>query len=394
VQDASLDLPQAHQALVNGAAAVFEQAMNSAANMGGFAARERFPTGNCCGNPGQSPLEMAGRFLADESGEHWDLAQQARWIAEDAIRRFTKLGAGKVSTKPFTEAYLWAGYANRLLGENMCEAVFDAGPKEPNAKYFERAQAHFTNAINMGTGDLKIAGYAGRASVRVWLKNWAGAESDARQVPLGFVHIVLTDPADRLTNNGVWYNSANAPYRSASSFKTWFLEYYDQTGDPRVANGRDAKLPFGNGNLQGVGLVPWVFQLKYPKSDSPYRISSGREMVLIRAEAALVAGDWQAAMTLINSIRTTVTSDKTGQRLAGWTANNITDAWTFLKRERSIELWLEARRMGDLRRWEENRTPGAVDWPDFESVSPLFKENPPSRCMPISQGEIDTNPNI
>ena len=50
--------------------------------------------------------------------------------------------------------------------------------------------------------------------------------------------------------------------------------------------------------------------------------------------------------------------------------------------------------MGDLRRWEEDRTPGALDWPDFESVSPLFAENPPSRCIPISQEEIDTNPNI
>ena len=60
---------------------------------------------------------------AGEGVVPWDGLQQARWIAEDAIRRFTAVGAGRVNVNILAEAYLWAGFANRTLGENACTAV-------------------------------------------------------------------------------------------------------------------------------------------------------------------------------------------------------------------------------------------------------------------------------
>ena len=63
----------------------------------------------------------------------------------------------------------WVGFANRVLGDNMCEAVIDGGPAEPNADYFTRAEAAFTAAIAVQTGNLETAAYAGRAQVRVHL---------------------------------------------------------------------------------------------------------------------------------------------------------------------------------------------------------------------------------
>ena len=81
-------------------------------------------------------------------------------------------------------------------------------------------------------------------------------------------------------------------------------------------------------------------------------------------------------------------------RLNNRAAADAAAAWTFLKRERNIELWLEARRMGDLRRWKQNSTPGALDWPDFEAISELFQQNQPSDCFPIPDTERDTNPNL
>ena len=62
----------------------------------------------------------------------------------------------------------------------------------------------------------------------------------------------------------------------------------------------------------------------------------------------------------------------------------------------------EARRLGDIRRWAENNTPGVIDWPAFENIKrpdgrdggALFRQNAPSKCFPISDNEIDTNPNI
>src|SRR5205085_825173 len=114
-----------------------------------YAAREVFPTGQCCGGPSASPLQQAGHFVPEAnpgaSAQPWDLGQQARWIAEDAVRRFVRVG--NVVPDILAQAYLWAGYANRLLGENMCDAVFDGGPAEPNIKYFARADSEFTQAI-------------------------------------------------------------------------------------------------------------------------------------------------------------------------------------------------------------------------------------------------------
>ncbi|MSR35998.1 MAG: RagB/SusD family nutrient uptake outer membrane protein [Gemmatimonadetes bacterium] len=396
VQDQFLDLAEAHQALVNGSPAALSGALGNIAIIGAHAAREVFPTGEtsgCC-----SAAQQAGSLLSNGSNGAgvvpWSGAQQSRWIAEDAIKRFTALGAGKVNASTFAQAYLWAGYANRTLGENFCDAVFDGGPKEANAKYFERALAHFSKAIETGSGNDKVAGYAGRASVRVWLKDWAGAVSDAQQVPIGFVQQLITDIAAPATRNEIYYINANAPYRSYSGFQTWYKGYYDSTGDPRVPWATDARFPNGNATLSGYGPVPWSFQQKFTANNSPIRVSTGREMVLIRAEALLNAGNFQGAMTLINGLRTVLASRTTNQPLAPWTAANITDAWTFLKRERGIELYLEGRRLGDIRRWDENKTPGVLDWPNFEALSSLFRSNPPSKCFPIPDNEIETNVNF
>ena len=99
-------------------------------------------------------------------------------------------------------------------------------------------------------------------------------------------------------------------------------------------------------------------------------------------------------MDLINSLRTGLISDKTSAPIELWSAGSLNEAWTFLKRERNLEMWMEARRLGDLRRWEQDQTPGAIDWPDYESLAPVFRNNPPVQCYPIPQQEIDTNPNI
>jgi hypothetical protein len=393
VADTYLDAANVHQALVNGAGRRLSQAISFVGYTGALSAREIIAGGQT-GNGGHDPITQAGLLLSNATGTHWNNAQQSRWIAEDAIRRFAALPAGTVNQQTLAEAHLWAGYANRLLGENFCDAVFDGGPVEPNIRYFERAEMHFTEAVNLGTGTFKTAAYAGRASVRVWLKDWTGAAADAGQVPLAFTYLVNADGAAEDTRNQIYFSSSNTPYRGFSVFKTWFAGYYDQTGDPRTSYGKSASIPFANTQLSGYGPVPWWFQTKYVSVNDDFRVSSGREMVLVRAEALLTQGKWPEAMTLINSIRTTVLSQTTNKPLAPYTATSLVEAWTYLKRERGIELWLEARRLGDIRRWEQNKTPGALDWPDFESLSALFRANPPSRCFPTPDSEINSNPNI
>jgi hypothetical protein len=74
-----------------------------------------------------------------------------------------------------------------------------------------------------------------------------------------------------------------------------------------------------------------------------------------------------------------------------------------LKTERALELHLEARRLGDLRRWILGAVPGAyhdglyrLNTTDPLSPTPLENMTSPvarSLCFPIGQSELDTNPN-
>jgi hypothetical protein len=398
VQDEFLDQSTAHQAVVNGSGRMLSRAVSLLEYTGALAAREILPGGQT-GAAGHDPIVQAG-VLPTNLNNHWAQAQQSRWIAEDAIRRFTALPAGQVNQQILTQAYVYAGYANNVLGENFCDAVFDGGPKQPSSKYFERAVQAFTNAIAKApagaVGDsLKTAAYAGRAQAKLYLKDYAGAAQDAALVPITYKFTVARATEDVATGgNDVYYANANSPYRGYTIWKTWFESYYDQTGDPRTPYAKDAKFPLAQQQLSGYGPVPWEYQTKYKTGTDPHRLATGREMLLIRAEAALQANDIGTAMNLINQLRAGLKSDKTGAALPTVTAANLTDAWTILKRERRIELWLEAKALGDIRRWKENGTPGTLDWPDFESVSTLFKQNTPSTCFATPDDEINTNPNF
>src|SRR5688572_8099665 len=87
------------------------------------------------------------------------------------------------------QAYVYVGFANRLLAENMCDEVIDGGPLVAgNAGYLTRAEAAFTAAIAVTGGTaatttaLNDAARAGRASVRMYQGNWANAVADAAAI--------------------------------------------------------------------------------------------------------------------------------------------------------------------------------------------------------------------
>ena len=78
------------------------------------------------------------------------------------------------------------------------------------------------------------------------------------------------------------------------------------------------------------------------------------------------------------------------------TGGSVNEVWTRLKRERAIVLWLEARRMGDLRRWQAANAPGDLDpletpTGDASTGSHLEKQD---LCFPVPRSERDTNPNL
>jgi hypothetical protein len=383
VQDEFLNDAGAHPAVVAGIELSLIQGINMVAFFGSEAAKEYTQGGRIHPiklppNPGQLDHDQ------ELPNNAWNDAHRARWVAEDGVRRLREsLASDFGSSALAAQALLYSGYANRLLGENMCEAVVDGSAVQPRTVHLETAETYFTEAMSVASSasraDLATAAQAGRASVRLFTGNDAGALQDAMSVPLDFEFQAQFGPTPETQSNWIHYISSNQPFRAHSVWATFYEDYYRSVGDPRTPWGENAAVPAAE-----FSNVPWYFQLKYPDLTSPMNLSTGREMVLIQAEVALRSGSWQQALDLVNGLRQSLVSDHTDDALPAWTAANATEAWTALKRERGIELWLETRRLGDLWRWVENDVPG-----DMEDVSDRIR-----LCFPVATSEIQTNPNI
>jgi hypothetical protein len=404
VQDEFLADRNAATAMVNGAGRALSSGMNWIGYTGAAVAREIHPAGST-GSFGISARWQNGELNADDGGldTHWEQAQQARWLAEETLRRLETAGpppVGSLQTPVqyanlLKLAYIYAGFANRLLGENMCEAVIDGSAALPGATFFQRAESLFTKALTVTGGTaatmttLSDAAYGGRAAVRVHLGKWTDAVSDAGQIATDFVYdMPYFNIGSDAQRNRIFYASGNSresgsAYRAHTQWNTWHYDYWVATADPRV--------PITVTSLQGdaaiecCGKVPFWPEAKYTSSAAPIRLTSGREMRLIEAEALLRGNDLTGGMAAINAVRTNAGTTTL-------TATDLTDAWRLLKRERAIELWLEGRRLGDLRRWKADNTPGALD--PLESVGADSHLSQQDLCFPISRSERETNPNL
>jgi hypothetical protein len=399
VQDVFLNDRSAALAMVNGAGRAVSSGINWIGYTGAAISREIHPAGST-GSFGITTRWQNGDLSDDsEVTTHWEQSQRARWLAEETLRRMEAAGPPP-STAPAAErtgyqnqlqlAYLYAGFANRLLGENMCDCVIDGSGILPNATYFTRAESLFTKAIAVTGGTAATiaaqaqAAYAGRAAARVYLNKWAEAVSDAGQVPIAFVYnMPYFNIGEDAQRNRIAYAVLNTPYRAHTQWNTWHLAYRTATSDPRVPITMTTLK--GDAAIDCCGRVDFLPQAKHPLSQSPIRLASGREMRLIEAEAKLRANDLTGGLASINQVRTNA-------GVAAVTAANITDAWTMLKRERGIELWLEARRLGDLRRWKAGNTPGALD--PLESIGAPAHLTKQDLCFPIGRSERETNPNL
>ena len=393
VQEQFLNDPAARTALVNGAGRDLSQALNWTAYTGAAVSREIFPAGST-GSFGITVLQQLGKLVpsAGESDQYWNDAQRARWEAESGADRFkaTLAAADYAKSIHAGQILLWAGYANRLLGENMCDATINAGPKLPSSVFLTRADSELTEAMAIATAaaDTKTAAAAraARASVRADLGNWAAAVNDAAAIADAYVFQMPYYTTDADQYNRIYWATANTPYRAHTVWNTFYDQYYTDTKDPRVSWGQDTKNPQGDGAVFNLGKVAWHFETKFAKKEAPINLSSGWEMRLIQAEALLIAGDFVNALPLINKHRLAL-------GLTPWTATTIDEGWTALKRERGIELWLEGRRVGDLRRWKDASRPGQLS--AYEVPGPTsFLDAAQTLCFPISSLEMQTNPNL
>jgi starch-binding outer membrane protein, SusD/RagB family len=341
-----------------------------------------------------------------ETSTRWAHAQNARVTAEEAgsiIRQIlTDQGSNADASEKVATAYMWAGFSNRVLGDHFCSATIDGGPEQPVSAFYERAEQYFSNAINVAQAandaDLARAARAGRAQVRMMLGNWSGAASDAAEIPMEFVHEVRMDGATAAETNGLhdaFMRNAQASVWG-TPFAAWGIDLsgVQQTeGDPRIQ--------YASRNAAGNPVVSdgrrqfWEPR-KYLTRDDNIPMAKGTEMRLIRAEAALVGGDITAALAHINAVRA-------HRELDPVTAGTTEEAWYVLQKERGIELWVEGRRLPDLRRWAQ--TPGYANFdvvrrgnppqpPETDEVRNVLDNPLGELCMPMSLDERNSNPNL
>jgi tetratricopeptide (TPR) repeat protein len=422
IQDEFLAEEAAQIGLINGTIRSIAADYGDATLDLAYMARALFPGGQT-GAWGTDVAIHAGHIQADE-GDEFDELHEARFISETAIARFTEAGA---SDSNLFQAWLWNGYAYRILGEWWCDTVLpstdptNTDPPQwlPNTTdpYFERAIASFTTALGFAsTDDERNHALAGRAQANLWLGNYADAYADAAAITdEDFEVLVEQDDSETELYNYI-YEGNSGTFRSYTVRFTWFEDHFLSTGDPRTPSTEDAEFPFGVGSLSGYGQVPYRPQTKYTARTDAFQIADYWEMQLLMAEAILRGaggGDFNDAVDLINDVRT-----RTGVGLPAVTAASAEEAWAALVTERRIELWLEGRNAPDERRWTNNLPFAGADVqalaniPDWENpangtqpVGPytphfanfprgLEGRGPAELCFDIPENERERNENI
>ena len=145
-----------------------------------------------------------GRLTVTNAESSWNPMQLARWGGAAGIERLSETQSDAASNQYLTSAYMWAGWANRILGDNVCIAVFGGEDRdgdgtadpgevhEANAHYtraLERFETARTRAQSAGHDSIAVASTAGMAQANLILGNYSqGAVAggpDPRRLRMG-----------------------------------------------------------------------------------------------------------------------------------------------------------------------------------------------------------------
>jgi hypothetical protein len=347
---------------------------------------------------GTYPRGILLQTAEDWDGEYGTLSQ-ARWVAEDGLRRIAGIleDPADFEDNPFVaRAYLLGGFANRLMGEAHCTATIDGGPEVPDTDFFMRADSMFTRAIAVGGAagfdEVVEAAYGGRASVRAWMGQWAQAVADADRVADDFRYdAVFSNNPGAISNDFVFETSSRKEFTVYTSFldggraATEPIEVLvGGVPEQRFHAPEDPRTPWriavdGAGEIEKGqdGETDWYQQLKYLTLDDNIPLTHGMEMLMLKAEERLRASDIPGMVGFLNEAR-----DFYGLPDVDTPADDA-EAWELMRIERYETLWLEGRKLYDMRRWEA--LGGNAPDPFLEGRD---------SCFPISDEERRTNGNL
>jgi hypothetical protein len=374
IADENLNVPEAVPGIVAGMAGDISSGLDDLIQDGTAIMADELVHG---GSYTDSGLFFRGIIRDTDVNGIWANMQTARWTAEHGIERIRTVLEDRFESNPnVPRAYFLAGIANRTLGEHVCATAIDGGPEQPNTVHFERAEQHFTEAIRLATAQnntaVRLGALAGRATARAWQGKWNEAAQDAQLVPTNHVTLALYAPVGREQNQ--IYQETHVRFEITVYNTVWATV----SRDPRVpwdtlfdASGR---VPRAGQD----GRTPHFRQRKYTSFDADIPLVKGTEMRVLEAEARLRQNDIAGAFALLNTMRAFYTG------LAPLPVpTTIADAWRTLQRERGAVVWLESRRLWDLRRWNAETGP----------ANNTFL-NDRDKCIPISRDERLSNPNL
>lgn len=262
---------------------------------------------------------------------------RSRWVADNMAGLLTTWTDAEVDDRQerLARAYLVAGFNLYMLGAAHCSGALDEGPELTTTQIFTEAESRFTEALSIarsqGLTETENAALVGRARVRLFLGNTAGALADAQDVPAGFVMTVYpSDTPNRLRNQ--IYDADQFTFTFGVPEWTRNLT----TGgvpDPRTST-------FDTGEING-GWAPTSVhaQTKYTAQSSPMPFARYEEAQLIIAEIQGGA----TAVGIINALRAP-------HGLPVFASTNETEIQNEVILERQRELWFEGHRAYDVRR--------------------------------------------
>ena len=307
----------------------------------------------------------------------------ARGEADAAIQKLEGWTTAQVPnlTTLKAQANLYAGFSYAALGMAMCQAAFDKGPLVDQAGMFALAESRFTAAIAAAQGtsalqNVLTAAYLGRARMRLYLHNNAGAIADAQLVPPGFVFNAAMDATNARRYNHIFTavsTSGNATVETTARALT------TETGqaDPRAAMVRLNTTP---GDGINTIYIPAKFNAATLAAGQaiPHPIARYAEAQLILAEAQ----GGSNAVTIINTMRAAASLNPyTGPTDAA----SIKD---LIASERQRVLFLEGFRAYDIERLNLPLVP-AVGSPYLQGG--VYGG---TVCLPVPDIEKNNNVNI
>src|SRR5262245_32119308 len=126
IEDDALDNAAVVPAMVTGISAEYSEAMNVVTGRIAEMSFELVDGGPTIGE------HNIGVLNPDITDTWWTAMQRARWVAESGVVRIEKVlaPADYAKNANAARALLFAGFTNRLLGENVCNAVIDGGKAE------------------------------------------------------------------------------------------------------------------------------------------------------------------------------------------------------------------------------------------------------------------------